>query len=120
MTYPFVHIEISSNSLDESKQFYGNVFGWQFQDWPEMNYVTFAPAGPEATGGGFNPVNENVPAGTVTVYIGTNDIDATTANIEANGGKIILPKMEVPGVGWLAFFLDPAGNQMALIQGPSA
>jgi predicted enzyme related to lactoylglutathione lyase len=65
-------------------------------------------------GGGFNPISETYPAGTVIVYIEADDIDATLAKIEANGGKVVLPKSEIPNTGWFAFFTDPTGNQVAL------
>lgn len=65
-------------------------------------------------GGGLNPVSENNPAGTVSVYIGTDDIEATLAKIEANGGKTLMPKSEIPQTGWFAFFQDPSGNNVAL------
>ena len=79
---------------------------------PEMNYSTFMCD--EKLGGGFNPISEENPAGTVMVYIQAEDIEATLADIEAHGGKMILPKSEIPGVGWFAFFTDPTGNQVAL------
>jgi predicted enzyme related to lactoylglutathione lyase len=35
---------------------------------------------------------------------------------EAAGGTVALPKMAVPGVGWLAYCLDPEGNTFGLMQ----
>jgi predicted enzyme related to lactoylglutathione lyase len=34
----------------------------------------------------------------------------------ARGGKFIVPKQEVPQVGWTAIAVDPKGNQFALLQ----
>ena len=56
----------------------------------------------------------SVPAGDVTVYIDTEDIDVTLKQIEKAGGKTLLPKTEIPGIGWFAQFADPTGNRMAL------
>lgn len=110
--HPIVHIEFSSRDRAESAKFYGDVFGWEVQDMPEMNYATFDPG--KQPGGGFNPVSDQVKAGDVTVYIGTDDIDASLAKIEAAGGKTVIPKSEIPDVGWFAFFSDPTGNVVAL------
>lgn len=44
------------------------------------------------------------------------DIDAMTVKIEAAGGKIVVPKNPIPGVGWLAYFTDPEGNTHGLLQ----
>jgi hypothetical protein len=110
--HPIVHIEISAEDRITTGAFYKDVFGWQITDLPEMNYTLFESE--EGPGGGFNPVSDQNPAGTVTVYIQADNIEATLAKIEANGGKVILPKTEIPETGWFAFFKDPTGNQMAL------
>lgn len=110
--HPIVHIEFSSRDRAESAKFYGDIFGWEIQDMPEMNYTTFAAEG--GPGGGFNPISEQVKAGDVFVYIATDDIEATLAQVEAAGGKSIMPKTEIPGVGWFGFFSDPTGNVVAL------
>lgn len=39
-----------------------------------------------------------------------------TLRIEALGGKVIVPKMEVTGIGWWALALDPEGNQFAILE----
>jgi predicted enzyme related to lactoylglutathione lyase len=38
------------------------------------------------------------------------------AKITAAGGKVITPKMAVPGVGWMAYCLDTEGNQFGIMQ----
>jgi len=48
------------------------------------------------------------------LYIGTDDIDASLAKVEAHGGKTVLPKTEIPGIGWFAIFTDQTGNRLAL------
>ena len=115
MSHPIVHIEFSANDHEEAGQFYSDVFGWETEEFPEMNYTTFA--GPDGSvGGGFNPVSDDAPAGTVMVYIGTDDLASSLQRIEAHGGKIILPNYEIPGVGTMAVFSDPTGNKVALLQ----
>jgi len=113
--HPIVHIEFSANDREKSAQFYHDIFGWEIQHMPEMNYSTFMCD--KKLGGGFNPVTEESPVGTVTVYIQVDDFESTLAQIEARGGKTILPKTEIPGVGWFAFFADPTGNKVALYKG---
>lgn len=108
-----VHVEFHSPEPDRSKEFYAKVFGWKFQEFPEMNYATFkAPSGP---GGGLQKPGEGGPM--VLNYILSKEIDETAKAIEANGGAILMPKSEIPGVGWWGLFRDPAGLTMALFQG---
>jgi len=110
--HPIVHIEISASDREAAGKFYNQLFGWVITQMPEMNYAMFET--PEGIGGGLNPVQENNPAGTVLVYIGTDDIEASLAKVEALGGSTLVPMTEIPGMGWFAIFRDPTGNQIGL------
>lgn len=103
-----VHVEFSAEDREAAGKFYSQLFGWEIEQIPEMNYATFETG--DNVGGGFNPVTDTNPAGTVLVYIGTDDIDASLAKAESLGGKIVLPKSEIPDTGWFGFFSDPTGN----------
>ena len=117
-SHPIVHIEIPAANSSEAGKFYGDVFGWKIESDPTYNYVMFATEG--GPGGGFvQPTaatanNPEYKTDSLLVYIGTDDIDATLASIEAHGGKTVMPKQEIPQVGWFAVFRDPSGNQVAL------
>ncbi len=111
-SHPIVHVELSTKDREATGKFYEQLFGWKVQQIPEMNYATFAAEpGP---GGGFNPVTDESPAGTVMVYIDTDDIEATLAEIVSLGGKVLREKTEIPSMGWFALFQDPDGNKLAL------
>ena len=107
-----VHVEFSSQDREAAGKFYSDLFGWNIVQMPEMNYATFDTGKNE--GGGFNPVSETNPAGTVIVYIGTDDIEASLAKAASLGGKTITPKTEIPETGWFGFFSDPTGNLVGL------
>jgi predicted enzyme related to lactoylglutathione lyase len=113
-SHPIVHIEFSAKDREATSQFYTDLFGWKVEQMPEMNYASFEPG--EGVGGGFNPVSDSNPAGTVVVYVGTDDIEASLAKAETLGGKLIAPKMEIPGMGWFALFADPTGNTVGLFK----
>ncbi len=112
--HPIVHVEFSANDLEGAGKFFNDVFGWEVQQMPEMNYAMFNPG--EGVGGGFNPVSETNAAGTTLAHIGTEDIEATLAVIEEHGGKTLVPKTEIPGMGWFAIFSDPTGNSIGLYE----
>jgi predicted enzyme related to lactoylglutathione lyase len=116
MPKPIVHIELVATDPAASAQFYGDVFGWNLQHDEKFDYHMFsADPGP---GGGFIEAGESMgmehKVNQPLIYIDTDDIDATLEQIEAHGGRRMLPKTEIPGIGWFAIFLDPAGNRMAL------
>jgi len=113
-THPIVHVEISAIDRKVSSKFYADVFGWKVQHIDDMNYTTFMPG--SGVEGGFNPVTKDYPAGTVTVYIETEDVTASLKAVEAAGGTTLVPESDIPGVGKFGMFRDPAGNMIGLIK----
>ncbi len=110
--YPIIHIELSARDLKETSEFYKDVFDWKIEQLKSMDYATFeAEGGPP---GGFNPVSSEYPAGTVIVYIYTDDIESDLKKIVDKGGSIVSHKTEIPGTGWFGMFKDPTGNLMGL------
>ena len=111
--HPVVHIEISAKDREAAGKFYADLFSWEIQQMPEMNYATFS-TGEGEVGVGLSPVMENNPAGTTAAYIGTDDIDATLAKAVSLGAQILVPKTEIPGMGWFGIFKDLTGNHVGL------
>jgi predicted enzyme related to lactoylglutathione lyase len=110
----FVHIEIASTDPVRTRKFCEEVFGWSFEDMPEINYATYeAASGP---GGGLMSPMEGQPPGILN-YVLSTDVDADLRKIEAAGGRVLRPKMEIPKVGWWALFQEPTGIVLALFQG---
>jgi uncharacterized protein len=113
--YPIVHLEIPATDANAAGTFYGDVFGWTIQTNLEHNYTTFeTEGGPRGgfVGPGDSPLGYQVDR--LLVYLATDDIEGTLATIEAHGGKTVLPKTEIPHVGWWAVFADPTGNHLGL------
>lgn len=52
-------------------------------------------------------------AGTV-VYFTVEDIEETLRRIQANGGKMLVPKKSIGEYGFIAQFEDTEGNRLAL------
>lgn len=112
--HPVVHLEIPANDPQAAGKFYSELFDWKLELDPTFNYLQFdAGSGPS---GAFVQIGgeSDAKAGEMLVYFGTDDIDASLAKVEALGGKIVTPKMEIPGTGWFAVFTDPTGNRAAL------
>jgi len=108
-----VHVELHSADPAKSKAFYGEVFGWKFKEFPEMNYIMWTA--PNEPAGGLMKALEGRPP-QVLNYILSKEIDETSRKIATAGGVIIQPKMEIPGQGWWALFQEPGGTMMALYQ----
>ena len=53
--------------------------------------------------------------GTIVYLNGGDDLQEVASKIEANGGKIIVPKTEIgPEMGFYAMFRDSEGNKLGL------
>jgi predicted enzyme related to lactoylglutathione lyase len=48
--------------------------------------------------------------------VAVKSLDQTIRKIEQRGGKICVPKMAIPKVGWLAYAQDPADNVFGIIE----
>lgn len=112
MEHQIVHVEISAKDRNALSKFYADVFDWEIKHLDEMNYSTFETG--EGVGGGFNPVSEQNPAGTITFYIHTDNVTESLKVVEQAGGKIVSPEMEIPNMGKFGLFRDPQGNLIGL------
>jgi predicted enzyme related to lactoylglutathione lyase len=112
--HKIVHIELSAKDHKALSKFYADVFGWEMQHIDEMDFTTFKAG--DGVAGGFNPVTETNPAGTVTIYIETDDVTASLNDVQKAGGTIISPEMEIPNTGKFGIFRDPQGNMIGLFK----
>ncbi len=108
--HPIVHVEIAAKDTKAASEFYKELCGWQIDYAPQFNYYTFRGEG--GPGGGF--VGPEQSAGGVVPYIGTDDIESFLKKAESLGGKTVVPKTEIPGIGWFAMFTDPSGNHIGV------
>ncbi len=111
------HVEIPANDIEKVKEFYDNLFDWEFNFNEEMNYMMFSIKSEDGsiTSGGGIPKKQNENQ-SITNYINVEDIETSTNKIVELGGKIVLAKTAVPGMGWFLQFSDPEGNVMAIWQ----
>jgi len=106
------HVEIPVEDPEAAKRFYGEVFGWQFQDHPEMGYTTYTTR-EGGVGGGIMKRPAEVPQQMVN-YVLVEDIPAALGRIENHGGKVVQPETAVGTFGAMAWVTDPDGNLFAL------
>ncbi len=120
-----VHFEIPTDDHPRAKRFYGEVFGWQLQDMPTgADVYTFAITSEVdenyqhkesgAINGGMFQRSPQLPISNPVITIGVDSIDEHVGKIEAAGGSVVVPKGEVPEMGYYAYFKDTEGNLMGL------
>lgn len=120
-----VHFEIPSDNLERAKQFYSSIFGWELQEYPmpdgtkyigartvPVDESTRLPKEPGAINGG---LMERTKAVTAPVFaINVKSVDEYVVKIEALGGKVVMPKKEMDGMGFYAYVTDSEGNVIGL------
>jgi hypothetical protein len=124
MTNQLAHFAIHADDLDRARKFYTGVFGWTFQGFgggPMTDFCQIrdtagnllAPLG-AIQSRKFNSAPQPVIGFECSITV--DDVDAAARAVEANGGKIAMPKTAIPGVGWVIKFLDTEGNLVCAIQ----
>lgn len=103
------YIEFPATDLDATKRFYGNVFGWVFQDWGP-DYASFQDG--RMNGGFWTESKPQSGAGPLVVLYSAN-LEQTLKAVEAAGAKVVKPIFNFPG-GRRFGFLDPNGNELAV------
>ena len=119
-----VHFEIHADDPDRASGFYGELFGWTFTRWDgPVDYwlITTGPDGEPGINGGLMkrmgpPPADGQPVNAFVCTVDVPDLDARVAKAMALGGTVAVPKMPVPGVGWLAYVRDLDGNILGLMQ----
>jgi predicted enzyme related to lactoylglutathione lyase len=105
------HFAINADDVPAARSFYEKVFGWRFTAFgPPDFYRIETPGGP---GGALQKRRELVEGQPTIGYectIEVADVDAVAAAVTAAGGRVVMPRTTIAGVGDLIFFADPAGN----------
>src|SRR5213080_1279476 len=107
------HFEIYTDDPEAVQPFYQDAFGWKFNKFEggpiEYWLVTTGDDKDPGVNGGITRPREGQSPGTLNT-IAVESLGRTMKKIEQSGGKICVPKMAIPKIGWLAYAEDPAGN----------
>ena len=109
--------ELMTDNTDRVKGFYGELFGWKFDDMPmgDMTY-TIIKLGDRGIGGLMKKPMPEAPAAWLS-YGSVKDADAVAATAKAEGGTVVVPPTDIPNVGRFTVFVDFAGAAMAALKG---
>ena len=124
-----VHFEIHASDPQRAIAFYKSMFAWEFTQWGgPMEYwiVNTGPEGQPGINGGLVRRRGEAPSdgAAVNAYVCTidvSDIDSYIKKAEGAGAPQAVPKVAIPGVGWLCYYRDTEGNIFGMMQNdPSA
>lgn len=114
MANALCHFELMTGDPQKCQAFYGAVFDWTF-DAESMPGYTLIQTGADPPGG-IMQQPADVPAVCVNTYFRVTDIATVLEKAKAAGAKVLVEKTPIPGVGHLAFFADPEGIVIGIMQ----
>jgi predicted enzyme related to lactoylglutathione lyase len=112
-----VHFEIHCPDIQASRKFFETVLGWKCTRYEgPQEYWLVSTGDPSSRGidGGLMPSRDGQPRTVNTVSV--ENLDNSVKAAIAAGGKNVVPRMAIPGVGWLAYCTDPGGNIFGMMQ----
>jgi len=126
-----VHFEVHSDDTERTKKFYTDLFGWKIEKWPGTNdrqltsaatgqpmeywmVTTTDDKGNNALGGGMS--KRQMPQQHMTNFIDVKSVDEYSSKVEELGGKVVVPKTAVPGMGYYAVCVDTENNSFGIFE----
>jgi uncharacterized protein len=120
-----IHFEIHAEDTDRAERFYTSVFGWGVERYGgpvDYRLLTTGPGEQTGIDGAIlkrqstsGPV-DGQPVNAFVCTIGVDSLEETERAVPAAGGEQVVERMEVPGVGHLAYFKDTEGNVFGALQ----
>lgn len=113
-----VHFEVPAEDMERAKKFWTELLGWSIEGSKEFSDYemirTRTVDGSEGIGGGI--MKRQHPDQQMVNYFDVDDVEKYTARVTELGGKVVMAKSPVPGMGWFAICLDSENNAFGLWQ----
>jgi predicted enzyme related to lactoylglutathione lyase len=123
MDHTIIHFEIPANDVEKIRSFYFDLFGWKinklsgYTEYYNIETVPMDEKGnllrPGVNGGLYK---RDMPQQQALNYVYVESVEEYSKKVESLGGKIVVPKTEIPKMGWFAVALDPEGNVFGLFE----
>ncbi len=112
-----VHFELAADNPDRAVKFYQDVFGWKIEKWEGPVDYWLVTTGEENEPGINGAIKHRADQKQMTVNtIEVPSIDEFLEKIAKAEGKVIMPKTEIPGIGFHAYCEDTEGNILGIIE----
>ena len=112
-----IHFDLTVDNPERAMNFYRDIFGWKFEKWSgPMEYwmVTTGDEKEPGINGGLSKRSESAMPNMNT--IGVSSVDKFSSMVQDKGGKVLMPKTPIPGIGWFATCQDTEGNIFGIIE----
>ncbi|MFA1545727.1 VOC family protein [Actinomadura chokoriensis] len=102
--------QVGTDAPEEARRFYGDMFGWQFEDDPDADgYDLVNYPGADMPSGGIS--HERDASGNHAMFfVLVEDVEATCEQTVKHGGKVAMPALTTDAGLVFAYLQDPSGN----------
>jgi uncharacterized protein len=118
----FVWFEHLSRDARKAQAFYGEVLGWKARPFPAdgsgYDMIFTGDTDDTMIGGYAAPKRDRQPSHWIS-YVSVEDVDAAAKAATQNGGRVIEPPSDLPGVGRMARIADPQGAEICVFKNAS-
>lgn len=120
-----VHFEIHASNPESVVGFYTRLFGWRIKKWEHKSaeywLIETGDAGVAGINGGLVRRRGDAPSDGAAVNafvcnVSVAKLDEALQNATDLGATVAVPKMAIPGIGWVAYIKDPDGNILGMTQ----
>ena len=109
-------VDLSAPDVEAAVAFYADVIGWTFHDsGPEYGGYQIAMVDGRAAAG-VGPIMQEGQPSAWTVYLASDDVDATAKLIGEHGGSIYAGPMDIADNGRMLIAADPTGGVFGVWQ----
>ena len=111
------HFAIHASNVKRAATFYEKIFNWKCAGYGEPGvtdeeFVQIFGEDRKLYGAiqarKFNPLQTDILGFECSIEV--SDVQTIAPAVESAGGKIVMNRRAIPGVGWIVKFLDPEGN----------
>ncbi len=118
MAHPVMWFEVLGTDAMRLRQFYSGMFGWGFGANDPIQYGLVDTGEKRGIPGGIGVAYPGTRPW-VTFYVETKDVATSHAQAEQLGGKVVVPRTQMPDVT-LGVFEDPEGHVVGLVEARAA
>lgn len=111
-----VHFEIPVDDPDRASTFYREAFGWEISGYGDEPYWLVTAGSRDEYGADGALIGRGQLHRSPVIVVGVESLDDAIRNVEQAGAEVVQGRVEIPNVGWSAYFVDPEGNTIGLFE----
>ena len=112
----FTWADLVTPDKDRSREFYGDLFGWNYEETgEEFGFYTLVSSGETQICGFMSPMQEGQPPAWMP-YFSVESAESTTKAASDAGAQVLVSPTPIPTVGTFAVLADPQGAVFAILE----